>query len=539
MTDSEAEFETSTQRAERALRELTDRYRVLFESVDTGFAIIEMLLDANGRAIDYTFIDVNTAFVKQTGLNDAVGRTARALVPGLESVWVDTYARVAETGESVHFEQGSAAMGRWFEVSAVRVGLSSARQVALLFRDVSAQRAASAERDALLAAAETERARATGILEAMADAYFALDADFRIVAVNAAMERFTGFSRGLLLGRVFWDMFPATVGTDYERHYRAAVNEGASAHFTDSYDDGRLALSSEADVYPVPGGGVAVFWRNITERVQAEKERERLLSEAESARASAEAANRAKGEFLAVMSHELRTPLNAISGYAELLELGVRGPVTHEQRIDLQRIQRSQRALLSVINEVLNYARLEAGAISYILTDVAVDEAVRAAKSLVSPQLRAKGLGFSWTGCDPTLSVRADAEKLQQVLLNLLSNAVKFTGDREGQPGHLEVSCEVSADERELHDDEHPSGVVLIHVRDTGVGIPPDKCEAIFEPFVQVDQRLTRLNEGTGLGLAISRELARGMHGELTVKSTVGAGSTFTVRLPRASSDGA
>ncbi len=125
------------------------------------------------------------------------------------------------------------------------------------------------------------------------------------------------------------------------------------------------------------------------------------------------------------------------------------------------------------------------------------------------------------------------------MLLNLLSNAVKFTGEREGQPGHLEVSCEVSADERATPEDTIPQEVVLIHVRDTGVGIPPDKCEAIFEPFVQIDQRLTRLNEGTGLGLAISRELARGMHGELTVKSTVGAGSTFTVSLPRTSSDGA
>jgi PAS domain S-box-containing protein len=129
-----------------------------------------------------------------------------------------------------------------------------------------------------------------GILEAMADAYFALDADFRIVAVNVAMERGTGLGRDALLGRVFWEMFPGTVGTAYERHYRAAATEGATAHFTDAYDDGRLALVSEADVYPVAGGGVAVFWRDITARVRDEAERERLLAAERAARADAEAA---------------------------------------------------------------------------------------------------------------------------------------------------------------------------------------------------------------------------------------------------------
>jgi PAS domain S-box-containing protein len=134
--------------------------------------------------------------------------------------------------------------------------------------------------------AETERARATGLLESTADAYFALDAEFRIVAVNAAMERSTGLSRDALLGRVFWEMFPATVGTAYERHYRAAAAEGTTAHFTDAYDDGRLTLVSEADVYPVAGGGVAVFWRDVTARVQAEaalresEQRFRLMADA-------------------------------------------------------------------------------------------------------------------------------------------------------------------------------------------------------------------------------------------------------------------
>jgi signal transduction histidine kinase len=230
--------------------------------------------------------------------------------------------------------------------------------------------------------------------------------------------------------------------------------------------------------------GILAYGADVTAQVRARRE-------IEAARAEAEAANRAKSEFLAVMSHELRTPLNAIGGYAELMEMGIRGPVTEEQRGDLHRIQQSQRHLLGLINEVLNYARLESGAVHFDVEDIRVRDA---------------------------LAVSADPDKLRQILLNLLSNAVKFT-DRGGR---VEVACAAA------------EGRVQVLVRDTGIGIAADQLERIFEPFVQVRADLTRTAEGTGLGLAISRDLARGMGGDLTAESTVGAGSTFTLTLPRA-----
>ncbi len=259
-------------------------------------------------------------------------------------------------------------------------------------------------------------------------------------------------------------------------------------------------------------------------RATAETER----AAAEAARRAAEAANRAKGEFLAVMSHELRTPLNAIGGYAELIELGIHGSVTEAQRTALGRIQASQRHLLGLIAAVLDYSRIEAGAVTYRLSDVPVVEAVAEAEALVAPQLRSKGLGYAWSGVPAGLSVRADREKLQQVLLNLLGNAVKFTDARDGAPGRIEVTC---ADEGGADD---MLGRVLLRVHDTGVGIAAEKLASVFEPFVQADQRLTRPQEGVGLGLAISRDLARGMGGDLTAESTLGVGSTFTLTLPRA-----
>ena len=253
---------------------------------------------------------------------------------------------------------------------------------------------------------------------------------------------------------------------------------------------------------------------------------EQSRAEAEAARADAEAASRAKSEFLAVMSHELRTPLNAIGGYAELLELGVRGPITEQQRADLARIHQSQRHLLGLINQVLNYTRIDAGAVTYELGDMLVGDAIAAAAALVHPQMQARDLAFSIAECAPGLLVHADPEKVQQVLLNLLTNAVKFTPPG----GEIRVACAVS-DAADGVTDGTMDRVVSISVTDTGVGVPHDKLATIFDPFVQVDQRLTRTQEGVGLGLAISRDLARGMGGDLVASSTAGEGSVFTLRL--------
>ena len=217
------------------------------------------------------------------------------------------------------------------------------------------------------------------------------------------------------------------------------------------------------------------------------------------------------------MSHELRTPLNAISGYAELLELGVHGPLSTQQREALERIQRSQRHLLGLISEVLDYARVESGGTRYEITDITMAEALRAADSLVLLQMRARGLDYACPDCAPDIVARADREKLQQILLNLLANAAKFTE----RGGRVRIECE-AADEW-----------VIVRVRDTGIGIPPERLDAVFEPFFQVDSKLTRTHDGVGLGLAISRNLARGMGGDLTAESPSGLGSIFTLTLPR------
>jgi PAS domain S-box-containing protein len=263
---------------------------------------------------------------------------------------------------------------------------------------------------------------------------------------------------------------------------------------------------------------------DITDRKDGEIERERLLSseriaraEADAARMAAEHANDIKAQFLAAMSHELRTPLNAIGGYVELLELGIRGPVTDAQREDLDRIRKNQRHLLGLINNVLNFAKIEAGHVEYHITETPLHDILDGMYSLVAPQVRARGLAYEYRECPPTVMVRADVEKVQQVLINLLSNAIKFT-----EPGgHVRLECACT------------DALAQVRVVDTGLGIPAGKLDAIFEPFVQVDQAFTREGQGTGLGLSISRDLARAMGGDITVQSVLGEGAVFTLSLPR------
>jgi signal transduction histidine kinase len=270
---------------------------------------------------------------------------------------------------------------------------------------------------------------------------------------------------------------------------------------------GALAL-----VYSDSGRTYGALERGAVEQIAA-----RAATAIENARlySDAQAASRAKSEFLATMSHELRTPLNAIAGYADLMAMGVRGPVTPDQLRDLSRIRQNQKHLLEIITNILNFSRIEAGHIRYDIQPCVLGDVLERMEGVIEPQARAREIAYAYVPVAPGVAVAADREKLEQVLINLLGNAVKFTP----RGGRITLSA------------AEQGGRVRIEVRDTGVGIRPDLLDSIFEPFVQLESAFTRTAEGTGLGLAISRELARGMGGELSAASTPGRGSVFTLDL--------
>lgn len=243
-----------------------------------------------------------------------------------------------------------------------------------------------------------------------------------------------------------------------------------------------------------------------------------LNEDLEQQRVAADEANQAKSNFLAVMSHELRTPLNAIGGYVQLLEMEVHGPISAQQREALGRVDRSQRHLLRLINDVLNLSRIEAGRVDYVVERVTLADVARSMLPMVEPQIAAKGLDFH-SVLPADIFADADAEKVQQIVLNLLTNAIKFTAER----GSIVLESGRKSESQ-----------VFVRVSDSGQGIPAAMLDKIFEPFIQVDVTRSRAAEGTGLGLAISRDLARGMKGDLVVESVPGVGSKFELSLPMA-----
>jgi PAS domain S-box-containing protein len=355
-----------------------------------------------------------------------------------------------------------------------------------------------------------------------------LDAAFTYRYASPAAKRLFGYDAADLVGR---SAFAFIHPDDHAAVEESAVrlrerNETIAATYRFRAEAGQYTwVESTCRLVPDPRTGAAVeivvTTRSAEARVAAEAEQARLLRDAELARAAAEKANRTKGEFLAMMSHEFRTPLNAISGYVDILRLGLQGPVTEAQLHALGRIDRAQRYLLRLVNDILNLERIRTGRLDYDLRPVRVSELVQELDPLIAPQLAAKSLRYAVHLTDADVVV-ADRDKLAQVIINLVSNAVKFTP--EG--GSVSIDCP------RREDDTTPGPLRFIRVRDTGVGIPEGKQGAVFEPFVQVDVVPSRRAEGAGLGLAISRDLSRGMGGELRVRSIEGKGASFTISLP-------
>lgn len=347
--------------------------------------------------------------------------------------------------------------------------------------------------------------------------FVSFDAYGTIRVANTTLGRMLDVDADALVGRSIEDILTIPARIFYQTHFVPLIKLHGHAdeiYFTLRAKSGTpVHVLANAALHTRDGESVidCVMLR-IHERQKYEQE---LLL----AKRNAESANAAKMRFLSMVSHDLRTPLGAISGYADVLLLGARGEVSEPQARDLRRIKEVTHYLLVLLDDLLTFARAEAGGISLSLAELPVENALARADAFMAPQLESAGIRYErLSGC-ADVRVEADADRLQQILLNLLGNAAKFTP----RGGTVTVQC--------TRDGDH----VRIGVRDTDRGIPAHMLKEIFEPFVQIDTHPEPGKQrGMGLGLAISRELARAMHGDLTVASELGKGSTFTLRLPAA-----
>jgi PAS domain S-box-containing protein len=369
--------------------------------------------------------------------------------------------------------------------------------------------------------AATERLHRLLVSSVRDYAIFATDPTGHIVTWNAGAQRIKGYEPEEIIGQHFSVFYPpediASGKTTQALEDAAREGRVQDEGWRLRKDGTRFWANVVITALRDEGGqlvGFAKVTRDLTERREAEQ---RAIEDARRV-AVAETANRAKTEFLTMMSHELRTPLNAIAGYADLLALGIGGKLSEDQAQYVDRIRRSQQHLLAIISDLLDFGRIEAGEVTYEIGPVSLGAVIDAVNPMVEPQAVERRLTIDRVASPPEIVALADRARVEQIVLNLLSNAVKFTAPG----GRVTVSCQATDDR------------VVLSVRDNGVGIAADQLESIFEPFVQLGRSLTTGHEGTGLGLAIGRDLARAMGGELAAESTPGAGSVFTLTLPRA-----
>ena len=496
-------------RAERILQESEER---LQDFLDNANDLIQ------STAPDGTLLYVNRAWTRALGYeeSEAVGRKMSEFVhPRSRDRCQHQIEQVLEGEDLSGIElEFVAADGRTIICSgSMNCRFEDGKPVAIrsIFRDVTEQR--EAER-----AIATSRANLEALVESTGDAIWSVDRDHRLITFNTSfalsMEARTGREpqKGDSPAKVFR---PEEVGWFREQYERALSGERFSVLRTDDFE-GR-AQHMEYFFNPIVEeeglNGVVAFGRDVTRRIQAE-EATRLAKE------EAEAANRAKTHFLANMSHELRTPLNSVIGFTNILLKNQEDNLNDKQITFLERVLSNGRHLLQLINEVLDLAKVEAGRMELEIEEVDLDEMVRETLAQLEGQVRAKKgdrVELRPEVPDGLETLETDRAKLKQVIINLVGNALKFTED-----GEVAVIVEAGGNGNKAR---------AIHVRDTGIGIPEDRLEAIFEAFQQADSSTSRKYGGTGLGLTISRSICQMLGYDMDVSSEVGEGSTFSILL--------
>ena len=516
--------------AQQALRASEARYRTLFEAIDAGFSVLEMIFEGE-RPVDYRFIEVNPAFERQTGLVDAVGRTAREMLPDLEPHWFEIYGRVAQTGEPIRFESSSQVMGRWFEVYAFPVGDPPARRAAILFTDITARKRADAHLHELNQTLESrirdalaERQVLADIVESSNAAVMACDLGYGIIAINrttaAEIERVYGKrpKLGDNLLELLADMpeHQAQVAKNWGRalageEFMIVEEFGDSAHERAAFEV-RFNVLRDRDGQRMGASQTAY---DVSDRVRAQAELE-LAQEALRQSQKMEA----MGQLTGGVAHDfnnLLTPIVAVLDRLQRQGLGAE----RDRRLIAGAAQSAERAK-TLVQRLLAFARrqpLQAQAV-----DVAslIREMAELVASTIGPHIRV----VAEVPEDLPLA-HADANQLEMALLNLGVNARDAMQD--GGTLRITASAETVGSSREA--DLRPGDYIRLSVADTGAGMDEATLGRAVEPFFSTKG----VGKGTGLGLSIVHGLASQLGGALTIRSRPGLGTNVELWLPQSS----
>jgi PAS domain S-box-containing protein len=470
---------TERKRAEEALRESEERYHKLFDSIDEGFGIIEMLYDGQGQAVDYRILETNPAFGRITGFADAAGKTSLELNPDAEPYWFETLGRVVETGEDVRFESYAEALDQWFDVYASRVGGEDSRRLAIVFTNTT-------ERKRAEEALRESEATLNAILNNLAEGVLVADTQGHVVFVNSAARSMLGVPEEEPLDVLPdpWEDFDLPEAVAHCTRHKEGIEVGVR------YEETFLRVKLECLVeLEQSRGEVLVVIQDFSEGRQLEANQQR---------------------FLANAAHQLRTPIMAIVGAAELLATGEDADPTIRRRL-LNHIFSEGRRLQRLSEVLLRLSRIGWDRREPDLDIVDLGEAGQQAAKLMEPLAESGGIRILTEG--EGSCVRADPEWLQEVLMVLLSNAIKHS-NRGGDIKVRTRSCAIT-------------------LQDEGAGISSVDLPHIFERFYKG----TGSSQGFGLGLSICKDLTERMGGSISIRSREGVGTAVEIELPEASVD--
>jgi PAS domain S-box-containing protein len=497
---------TERKRAEEAVRNSEAQYRLLFDSIDQGFCVIEVGFDNVGQPVDYRFIEVNAAFENQTGLANAEGQWMRQLRPDHEEYWYQIYGKIALTGEPMRFESGARALEqRWFDVYAFRIGQPEQHRVAVLFRDTTQNKRA----EEALHASQTQ-------LQTLIDkaplGIYLIDWEFRICQVNkTALPAFENIASPI--GRDFSEVMhmlaPQAYADEIVERFRHTLETGepyiVPEHIEERLDGGTPRFYEwQINRIPLANGryGVVCYFRDISAQVRT---RQALTN-----------ADRQKDEFIATLSHELRNPLASLSSAAQLLQSPDLDAASRQWAAQV--IQRQSKSMGILLDDLLDISRLTLGRLTLRKQHVALATILESALEATRPLMDAANHTFSLNMPPPSVTVDGDPLRLSQVISNLLTNAVKYTNPG----GRITLGVEVSSEE------------VIVTITDTGIGIDPFAIDHLFTMFAQETNAHDRSNGGLGIGLALVRGIVELHGGWVTAASEgLGKGSCFRVGLPR------